>query len=52
MGEDSPKWLLSPNKTSSIGIGLHVIELLAQGALQKSLNNSGSCQDCRLLSTN
>ena len=44
--------LLSPMEASSTGVGLHLIELLAKGALCESPNDTGCCQDYRLFSTN
>jgi hypothetical protein len=40
---------LSPNAASSVGIRLPLIELLAKGAPWKSPNNSGYCQDGKML---
>ena len=39
-------------QASKTGIGLHLIELLVKGVPWESPNNSGCCQDYRLLFTN
>lgn len=44
--------LLSPDKTSSAGIRLHLIELLAKRVPWKPPNNPNYCQDCGLFFTN
>ena len=36
---------LSPNKASSTGIGLPLIEVLIKGVPPDSSNNPGSCKD-------
>ena len=46
VGDRSPiGYLLSSNKTSSPGIGLHLIELLANIVPWEFPNNPGCCQD-------
>lgn len=42
---------LTPNKTSSTGIGLYLIELLDKGTPWESLKNPGYFRDSRLSST-
>ena len=44
--------LLLPNEASSTRNGLHLTEVLAKEVSWKSPNNSGYCQDYRVLSTN
>lgn len=40
--------ILTPNQDSNFRFELHLMELLATGAPQESLSNSGYCQDYRL----
>ena len=44
--------LLTPNEASNKRTVLHLVELLAKGALQESPNNPSSYEDSSLLPTN
>lgn len=48
----APTDISSPNKASSTGNRLHLIELLSKGVQWKAPNSPGCFQDHMLLSTN
>lgn len=52
IGVTEPQNFLKPNEASSIGIGLHLVELLTNEVPWISPNNSGCFQGCKLLLIN